>query len=118
MAEAVEPVASVGTSDGRVLHVARSEGTVLIEDGGTTMPVADAGLMHDVLLRAADAEIGADRVRLIGTIGQVHVLRWPYAVTITDSPNPADHSGWTMRVDQARELGEALLTSATDTNTQ
>lgn len=53
-------------------------------------------------MRAADAEIGADRLRLIGTIGQVHVLRWPYAVTITDSRDPAVHSGWTTRSDQAR----------------
>ncbi len=42
----------------------------------------------------------------------LHVVRQAYAVTLTDHPDPAVHSGWTMRVDQARELGEALLIAA------
>jgi hypothetical protein len=61
----------------------------------------------------------AERVASVGiSDGRVlHVLRWPTGVTITDSPNPAVHSGWTMQVDQARELGEALLTATAGTNT-
>ncbi|HMH47681.1 MAG TPA: hypothetical protein VK538_08190 [Solirubrobacteraceae bacterium] len=61
----------------------------------------------------------AELVAAIGTSdGRVlHVVRQPHAVNLTDSPDPAVHSGWTMRVDQARELGQALLTAATDTNT-
>jgi hypothetical protein len=114
-----QTVAQIGTSEGRVLSVVRSGGAVLIADGGTTMPVDDAGLLRDVLLRAADAEIGLDRVRLIGTIGRVHVLKWQYAVSVTDHPDPivpggSIHSGFTMRTDQAVELAEALLSAAGD----
>lgn len=39
MTEAIEVVSDVGTSDGSVLQVARSGSSVLIADGGTTMPV-------------------------------------------------------------------------------
>jgi hypothetical protein len=102
-----EAVASVGISDGLVLDVVRSGNAVLIGAGKTAMPVDDAGEMRDVLLRAADAEIGSDRVRLIGMVGKVYVLRWAYHVTVTDAPDR--HSGWSMRTDQARELGEALV---------
>lgn len=108
-----ELVATVGTSEGCVLHVVRKGGRVLIADNATSMPVEDVQSMHDVLVSAADAESGGiGGARLLGTIGQVHVLRWPYHVTITDSPDPSVHSGWTMRCDQARELGEALLSAA------
>jgi hypothetical protein len=56
---------------------------------------------------------------LVATVGisdgrVLRVVRQPFAVMLTDHPDPAVHSGWTMRVDQARELGEALL-RATDT---
>jgi hypothetical protein len=108
----VERIAEVGTSDGLVLDVVRSGHTVVIAAGKTAMPVDDAVGMRDVLLRAADAEIGRDRVRLIGSVGRVHVLRFPYHVRVTDAPDPLVHTGWSMSTGQARELGQALLEAA------
>ena len=106
-----ELVAEVGTSEGSVLHVVRKHGRVLIADNATAMRVEDAQSFRDVLLSAADAENGGvSGARLIGTIGQGHVLRWPYHVTVTEHPDR--HSGWSMNTEQARELGEALLNAA------
>ena len=45
------------------------------------------------------------------------MVRQPFAVTLTDHPDLAVHAGWTMRVDQARELGEALVKAASEPNT-
>ena len=105
-----ELVATVGTSEGSVLHVVRKGGRVLIADNATSMPIADVQSMRDVLLSAADAEPHVNGSRLLGTVGQVHVLRWPYHVTITEHPDR--HSGWSMNTEQARALGEALLSAA------
>jgi hypothetical protein len=35
-------------------------------------------------------------------------------VTLTEHPDLAVHAGWTMRVDQAQELGQALLNAAAE----
>jgi hypothetical protein len=52
----------------------------------------------------------AQRVASVGiSDGRVlQVVRHPFAVTLSDHPDPNVHSGWTMRVDQARELRDAL----------
>jgi hypothetical protein len=58
---------------------------------------------------------------LIASVGiegrQLHVVRQPFAITLTDSPDPKhQHSGWQMRPDQARTLANALL-AAVDADT-
>jgi hypothetical protein len=60
----------------------------------------------------------AEVVATVGTSDgrPLHVVRQPFAVTITDHPDPAVHSGWTMRCDEARVLGEALLKAQTLTH--
>lgn len=47
--------------------------------------------------------------KLIASVGiegrQLHVVRQPFAITLTDSPKPTvQHSGWQMRPDQALAL--------------
>jgi hypothetical protein len=59
--------------------------------------------------------------KLIASVGiegrQLHVVRQPFAITLTDSPKPTvQHSGWQMRPDQARTLASALL-AAVDADT-
>jgi hypothetical protein len=51
---------------------------------------------------------------LVATVGTqegrvLRVVRQPFAVTLTDHPDLDVNAGWTMRVDQARELAEALM---------
>lgn len=101
-------VGSVGAAhSGCMLHVVSDGRQVLITDKRTRMTVSEGRELCDALVNAVNDD-GTARVAVIGTIGRVSVLRWSFAVTLTDHPNPLTHSGWTMRVDQARELIEVL----------
>ncbi|MHB1808280.1 MAG: hypothetical protein ACYCU0_03165 [Solirubrobacteraceae bacterium] len=60
-----------------------------------------------------DAKPGInERLKVVGKTGDVSVVRYDFAVRLTDHPEPSVHAGWTMRVEQAREAGEALASSA------
>lgn len=118
----VKRIASVN-ADGVRLHVLRSgTGAVALTDGsafsvtrdrpGGAVPVDEPRELGDLLLRAVDEDAPPRRAELVGTIGVVHVLRWPYCVTLTDHPDPRASSGWRLQREQARALGEALLQAA------
>jgi hypothetical protein len=120
MAKAVEQVALVGISDGCELAVLRGPtGEVTITKspaeqqlGGWTLASDQARALCDLLDRATSDDAPAELIGSVLTVDgrSLDVRRWPFAVSIGET--------FTMRVDQARELGLALLTAATDTNTQ
>lgn len=114
MPDVAEHVASVSTLAGP-LHVVRAGDRLLISDHQAlagTCAISDPGELRDVLIRAADEGPRERGAELVGTVGRVHVLRFHSHVTVHDAPDPRVHSGWTMHLEQARELGEALTRAA------
>jgi hypothetical protein len=60
--------------------------------------------------------VNAELIASVGIEGrQLHVVRQPFAITLTDHPQPTlVNSGWTMRHDQAHALAHALLAAVGD----
>jgi hypothetical protein len=102
---------SIATMDGVGLRVWRDGNAVVIE--GVGVHVNDAGELSNLLRTAAAVRHGqVERTTLVGTVGQLHVVRHPYCCGLKEGPDWRGHSGWTMQTEGAEALAIAVLQAA------
>lgn len=104
--------------EGQRVEVVRDAGYVRLVHANNAMsrvyalPPQAANDLAALLVSAAD-EGPVERDKLVGQLGPYSVVRTGYhGVRLSDHPDWAEHSGWTLRLDQAGELSAELVKAA------